>query len=221
MGWSDELWAAGQDVYARILEHPFLVGLADGSLDRDAFRFYVVQDAHYLHAFARALSLLAGRAQDPADGLMFAEHAAGAILVERSLHEGFLADFGMTEADLARTPLAPTCLAYTSYLLASAHGASFAEGVAAVLPCYWIYWEVGKRLVGRGSPDPLYQRWIDTYADEPYAAVVRAVLALVDRLGPALGEAERAAARERYRTTARYEWMFWDMGHRREAWPVG
>ena len=72
-----------------------------------------------------------------------------------------------------RRRAAPTSLAYTSYLLATARGGSYAEGVGAVLPCYWIYWEVGKELLRRGSPDPRYQRWIDIYSGEEFGEVVQ------------------------------------------------
>ena len=78
---------------------------------------------------------------------MFNEHAAGAIAVERQLHESFFSDFGVSEANVAATPMAPTNLAYTSYLLAVAYGGPFPEALAALLPCYWIYWEVGKQRV--------------------------------------------------------------------------
>ena len=217
---SDELWAGIADSYEAILEHPFLAGLTDGSLDRAAFEFYVVQDAHYLREYARALSIAAARAPAEADIAMFSEHAAGAIAVERSLHETFFADLGLSEDEVARTPMAPTNLAYTSYLLATAYGGSFPDLLGAVLPCYWIYWEVGKALLPQGSPDPLYARWIETYGGEEFAAVVRAVLALTDRLGPELSPAERVRAARHFATTSRYEWMFWDMGHRRERWPL-
>jgi thiaminase (transcriptional activator TenA) len=216
-----ELWASIGDVYAAILEHPFVVGLSDGSLDREAFAFFVVQDAHYLRGYARALSVAAARAPAEADIAMFAQHAAGAIAVERELHESFFREFGLSEQDVADTPVAPTNLACTSYLLASAYGGSFAELLGAVLPCYWIYWEVGKALLERGSPDPLYQRWIDTYGGEEFAAVVHAVLELTDRIAPDLSPAERRQLAQRFRTSSRYEWMFWDMGHRREGWPIG
>jgi thiaminase (transcriptional activator TenA) len=218
---SARLWAEIEDIYDAILAHPFISGLTDGSLERDAFRFYVVQDAHYLREYARALSVAAARAPGEADIAMFSEHAAGAIAVERSLHESFFADFGLSEEEVAATPVAPTNLAYTSYLLASVYGGSFPEALGAVLPCYWIYWEVGKALLERGSPDPLYRRWIETYGGEDFAGVVRAVLALTDRLGPQLAPADEARMHERFRTTSRYEWMFWEMGYRRERWPVG
>jgi thiaminase (transcriptional activator TenA) len=217
---SRQLWGAIEDVYAAILEHPFLRGLTTGDLPRDAFLFYVIQDAHYLREYARALAVCAARAPTEADIRMFAEHAAEAIAVERELHEGFFADAGIDEAQVAATPMAPTCLAYTSYLLASVHGGSFAEGLGAVLPCYWIYQEVGVELARHGSPNELYQRWIDTYGGEEFAAVVRAVIDLTDRLEPELGPADTARMTERFRTTSRYEWMFWDMAWRREAWPL-
>jgi thiaminase (transcriptional activator TenA) len=217
---SAELWSGIEDTYGAILGHPFITGLGDGSLEREAFEFYVVQDAHYLREYSRALSVAAARAPAEADIAMFNEHAAGAIAVERSLHEGFFGEFGLSEADVAATPLAPTNLAYTSYLLATAYGGSFSDLLGAVLPCYWIYWEVGKSLLDMGSPDPLYARWIETYGGTEFAEVVEAVLALTDRLGPELSPAERRSAARHFATTSRYEWMFWDMGYRRERWPI-
>jgi thiaminase/transcriptional activator TenA len=122
--------------------------------------------------------------------------------------------------DIDAVPVAPTTRAYTSYLLAIAYGGTFAEGLGGVLPCYWIYAEVGAELVKRGSPDPRYQRWINTYADDEYQTVVAEVLALADEVGPTLSTADEASARAHFATTARYEWMFWDAAWRHEAWPV-
>lgn len=215
------LWDGITDVWAEIRAHPFLTGLTDGSLDHDAFVFYVVQDAHYLREYARALAVCGARAHDVAAIRMFCEHAAGAIAVERELHESFFAEFGLSEADVAATPMAPTNVAYTSYLLASAYGGSYAEAVGAVLPCYWIYAEVGRELLAAGSPDPRYQRWIDTYGGDEFAEVVAQVLDAADELGPTLSDVDRAATAARFRMTSRYEWLFWQMGLERETWPVG
>jgi thiaminase (transcriptional activator TenA) len=219
-GFSASLWEDIRLIYAAILEHPFLRVLTDGTLDEDAFVFYVIQDAHYLRDYARALAVVGAKAPVDADIAMFARHAAGAIEVERALHEGFFRELGIAPDVAAKTPVAPTTRAYTSYLLATAHGGSFAEGLGAVLPCYWIYWEVGKALLDRGSSNPRYQRWIATYGGEEFAAVVREVLALTDRLGPELSAAEAQRVREHFVTTSRYEWLFWDMGYRREDWPL-
>src|SRR5271165_7129631 len=215
-----ELWQGITDIYDAILAHPFLAGLTDGSLSPEAFAFYVVQDALYLQRYAETLAAVASRAPDSAGTEMFARHAAGIVDVELSLHDTLLADLGIDSASLDVAEPAPTTLAYCSYLLATARGGSYAEGVGVVLPCYWIYWEVGKHLLERGSPDPRYQKWIDTYAAEQFGDEARDVIAVTDRLGAEISAAERERIRRHFVATSRYEWMFWDMGYRREAWPV-
>ena len=220
MAFTADLWTAITPIYHAILRHPFLRGLADGSLPRESFRFYAVQDALYLRDFARALSLAAARAPEDDWIIMFNEHAAGALKVERALHEGFFREFGLSLADVTATPLAPTNLAYTSYLLAVASGAPYHEAIAALLPCYWIYWEVGRELERLGSPDAQYARWIGTYASGEFGGVVRGVLDATDRVAAQRSPAERDAMRRHFVTTSRYEWMFWEMGFRQETWPV-
>src|SRR5581483_10324093 len=138
---TDELWQGSADIYAAILRHPFLAGLTDGSLPQDAFVFYVIQDALYLRDYAKALAAVAARAPDTTGTEMFARHAADVISVERTLHDSLLGDLGIDPASVDKAEAAPTTLAYTSYLLATASGGSYAEGTGAVLPCYWIYWE--------------------------------------------------------------------------------
>jgi thiaminase (transcriptional activator TenA) len=112
----------------------------------------VFQDALYLREYARALSLAGVRSPDESTLVMFNEHSAGAITVERSLHQGFLKDLGVTQEEVDQTAPTPTTLAYTSYLLKTVSLSDYPEVLGAVLPCYWIYWEVGKALLERGSP---------------------------------------------------------------------
>ena len=220
MTFSTELWDSNADVYGAILSHPFITGLTDGTLPEPAFAHFVVQDALYLRDYARALAVVASRAPDSAAMQMFASHAAEAVAAELELHAALLPELGISPADVAAAEPSPVCLAYTSYLLATTRGGSYAEGVGVVLPCYWIYWEVGKELVRRGSPDARFQRWIDTYSGDEFAGVVRDVIAETDRTGAFLSGDERAAVARHYRTTSRYEWMFWDSAYRQESWPV-
>ena len=116
---SDELWPGVAGIYDAILAHPFLTGLTDGSLPHDAFAFYVVQDAIYLHGYAQALAAVASRAPTPAQTEMFARHAADAIAVEKTLHGSLLADLGIDPVSAEQAEPAPANLAYTSYLLAT------------------------------------------------------------------------------------------------------
>jgi thiaminase (transcriptional activator TenA) len=217
---STTLWDSIGDIYQAILAHPFITGLTDGTLPAESFAFYVVQDALYLQDYARALAAVGSRAPTSEAMQMFARHAADAVAAELELHATLLSELGISPEDVKRAEQAPTNRGYTAYLLATAHAGSYAEGVSAVLPCYWIYWEVGRELLRLGSPDPRYQRWISTYAGPEYGAVVAAVIAEVDRIAPAVSSAERELMSRHFRTTSRYEWMFWEAGFRRESWPV-
>ena len=217
---AETLFQRIQGIYQRILAHPFLTGLTDGTLSEAAFRFYAIQDALYLQDFSRGLALLA--AKSPADDavIMFSEHAKTAIVVERSLHESFFATWGLTPKDVYTTPMAPNNLLYTSYLMRVAYERPFHEGLGAFLPCYWIYWEVGKELEKRGSAVHVYQRWIETYASDEFGAVVQAVLSLTNSVAETLTEADRERMAGHFMMTSRFEYMFWDMGYRQQAWEV-
>ena len=96
----------------------------------------------------------------------------------------------------------------------------YPEVLGAVLPCYWIYWEVGKALLERGSPNPLYKRWIDTYGGEEFGALVEGVLDLTNRICENLNPTQKARTMDAFVTTSRYEWMFWDAAWKLEGWPV-
>jgi thiaminase/transcriptional activator TenA len=214
------LWDGIAGIYQAILRHPFVTGLTDGSLPADAFSSYVVQDVVFLRGYARALTAVASRAPRTAETEMFARQAAGIVTAEMRLHDSLLVDLDIDPAVLAAAQPSPVTLAYTSYLIATAHGGSYADGVAAALPCYWIYWEVGKHLLEHGSPDPRYQRWIETYGGDEFGNDVREVLAVADGLAPELMPAARDRMRGHFRVSSRYEWMFWDAAYRQETWPV-
>ncbi|MBI3667271.1 MAG: thiaminase II [Acidobacteria bacterium] len=213
-----ELWSDIRPIYAKTLEHPFLKGLSDGSLPRSRFQFYLIQDAQYLRAFARALSVLAAKSPRDDWAATLNRHAASSIESERQLHESILRSFGVPPAAALAAPMAPVNYAYTNHLLAVAYQQPFARGLAALLPCYWIYWEAGKELKKKGSKDPDYQRWIDLYSGEDYGKVVQQVLDMMDSEAARLDADSRRAVKALFRTSARYEWMFWDMAWREEKW---
>ncbi len=220
MRFTEDAWERIGPLYAKILELPFNRELAAGTLARERFIFYMLQDAHYLTWFARALAVTAARAPD-ADGLIeFAGSARAAVVVERALHEGFFKDFGIGPAEAAAIEPSPTCAHYIHYLLAQAYRAPYEVAVAALLPCFWIYWEVGKHLLETARPDNPYQAWIDTYADEAFAEGVRKVIRICDQLAEAATPAVRAEMLEAFRRASRLEWMFWESAYRRETWPV-
>lgn len=217
---SESVWSANADLIASIHALPFNRELAAGTLAPERFREYMLQDALYLVAYGRALALAAARARAPAEIEFFGEAAKVAIVVERALHEGFFRAFGIDPADAARAEPSPTCAGYTNYLLAVAQTGSVEELVGAILPCFWIYQDVGTRIAASPVPGNPYQAWIDTYSDPGFAASTRRVVGVFDALAEAASEADRARMAAAFRWSARYEWMFWDAAYRLERWPV-
>src|SRR5918999_4432569 len=201
-GFTNELWCSITSIYNEILTHPFLRGLTDGTLTEERFRFYILQDAFYLREYARALSLTGVRSPDESTLVMFNEHSAGAITVERSLHEGFLQDLGVARGAAEAIEASPTTLAYTSFLLRTATLGDYSEVLGAVLPCYWIYERAGKTLLEHGSPNPRYQKWIDTYGGEEFGAPVQAVLDLSDDVFEGLNSSQKARVNDAFSTTS-------------------
>jgi thiaminase/transcriptional activator TenA len=200
---SRELWTAIEPIYAKTLAHPFLTGLTDGTLPPERFRYYLQQDAAYLDAFSQALRDLAAKAPSREWAATLRRHANEAIAAEKKLPPA---------------PMAPANYAYVNHFRVAVASGSFAEGLAALLPCYWIYQEVGRELVRKGSKNPEYQKWIDNYAGEEYAKSVRQVLAMYDAQAPKLTAAQRARCLELFVLSARYEYLFWDMAWREEQW---
>lgn len=217
---SEELWESIAPTYGAILSHPFLAGVTDGTLAAEKFVFFVGQDRLYLRAFSRALSYAAGHAEDPDDTALFTGSASTAIAVEAGMHVELLEGFGVDPSASDEDRLSPSGELYVQTVLAHAAKGPFADAVAAVLACFWIYAEVGKELIGQGSPDPRYQRWIDTYGDPEFVATVESVLAIVDRLGAGASPAERERFQAIFAQGCRLEWMFWDAAWRQEAWPI-
>ncbi|SFQ44905.1 thiaminase (transcriptional activator TenA) [Amycolatopsis arida] len=224
-GFCEQAWQHTGTLQRAVLEHPFNEELAAGTLSRDRFQFYLAQDARYLVGFGRALAVAAARAPEP-DGLTFFAGAAHeAVVVERALHESYFREFGLDEAGLAAIETSPTCLAYTSYLLAVAQAEGYPELVAALLPCFWVYQHVGTSILrrgsgGRGDSANPYQAWIDTYADEEFARSVDAAKAAVDAAAAGADPATRERMLGHFVRATEYEWMFWDSAYRMEAWPT-
>ncbi|MEM7042874.1 MAG: thiaminase II [Pseudomonadota bacterium] len=219
MTFSKEAWARIEPLYDQILAMPFNQELAAGTLSRERFIHYMLQDAHYLIHFGKALAVTGARAPDPDSMIQFTHSAEACVVVERALHEGFFKDFDIDPAIVAGTEPSPTCSHYISYLLATAHNAPYEVSVAALLPCFWIYGEVGKHLLEIAAPDNPYQAWIDTYADEAFEEGIKKVIAITDAVSAGTTGAIREQMFDAFERASLLEWMFWDSAYRLERWP--
>ncbi len=220
MSFCDAIWEEMLPVREQILNLPFLTELAAGTLPADSFRHYIVQDSLYLAEYARILALAAARAPNPAARMEWSDGAKVALVVEESLHRSYFDMFGVDAEIAARTEPTPACLGYSSFLGHLAATRSYAELVAGILPCFWVYWEVGCAIKPKAvSPNP-YSAWIDTYATPEFGGATERARALVDQAAAATTPGMRGAMAKAFRTATRYEWMFWDSAYHRKGWPV-
>jgi thiaminase (transcriptional activator TenA) len=202
--------------------HPFVLALADGTLPRETFQFYILQDARFLVDLAKAFAFAVTKTDDRERILRLSEFALDTVRVERGLHEMYAERFGLTLAQMAAVPMAPTNFAYTRHMLQVAAMGSFAEAVTVTLPCAWIYAVIGEHFTAQGEPpaDHPYRDWLATYASPDYGAVPVWLRAVVDDEASRLDDTGRQRLRDIFRTSSAYEWMFWQMAWTRESWPA-
>ena len=217
---SREAWNRNAVLYETIRTLPFNAQLASGALSESRFKHYITQDAHYLVGFGRALALAAAKAPDADRIVQFAKAAEGALVVERALHGSFFKQYGITAQLFAQTPLSPACHHYVCYLLATAYAEPYEVLLAALLPCFWIYAEVGRDIHARAAAANPYRAWIDTYAGEEFHAAVRAMIAATDDAAKEVNSPLRARMHAAFTRATQLEWVFWDSAFRLEAWPV-
>ena len=220
MPFSQEAWQRTVWLRQAIHDLPFNTELAAGTLSRERFQAYITQDALYLAQYSRALALASARASTPAALQSFAQSALGAVSVEQALHERYLTECGVDPATIAETEPSPDCLAYTSFLMAAAYHEPWEVLVSALLPCFWIYWDVGRAIAETAAPDNPYRAWIDTYADERFGDSVRSVIAICDRAAATTTAAVRARMLSAFIRCSQYEWLFWDGAYQQRGWPV-
>ena len=219
-GFSDCVWRTTAPLRAAIHALPFNTALSAGTLAWEKFRFYIVQDALYLDQYARALSIAGARGPDADTLRAFVQYALGAVDVERTLHDRYLREFGVDPASLATAEPAPDCLGYTSFLMATAYHEPWEVLVAALLPCFWLYWDVGTTIVRTAAADNPYRAWIETYAGDGFGEAVRAVIAATDRAADAASASVRARMATAFRRSCQYEWLFWDGAWHQRSWPL-
>jgi thiaminase (transcriptional activator TenA) len=136
------------------------------------------------------------------------------------LHGRYLREFGVNPENIAISEPSPDCLGYTSFPMAVAYHDPWEVLVAALLPCFWLYWDVGTEISKTAAPDNPYRAWIDTYADDGFGEAVRAVIASTDQAAAAGSDAVRDRMATAFIRSCQYEWLFWDGAWQRRSWPV-
>ncbi len=217
MKWSEKTWQVSKPIYDKILELPFIKELMNGTLSKDKFLFYIQQDALYLADYGRILAAIGARLRKPEHVEAFLHFAGDSVAVEKALHESFLTG----DNKLSKQEASPSCLIYTSYLFKQLADKPIEVALAAVLPCFWIYKEVGDYILeNQSKEDNPYQEWINTYGGEAFEKSVKDAIAICDELADQCTGEQQQAMTEAYKMCSKFEWMFWESAYRMEQWAI-
>lgn len=217
---TQRLLAGSADIWESYLEHPFVKGIADGTLPPEKFRFYMVQDYHYLLDYARVFAIGAAKARTEEDMRVFSSYLHQILDGEMELHRGYMAQLGISPEAAAAVPMSLANSSYTAWMLRVAYEEGPAQIAAAILSCAISYQHIAQKITERfpaAGEHPFYGEWVRSYADPEYAAANQILIDLTERLCAGMSEAEQARLTELFRTASRFEAMFWDMAWNTEA----
>jgi thiaminase/transcriptional activator TenA len=217
MAYSDQLLDEGAHIWEAQKEHPFVQELTGGTLDEEAFRYWIKQDYRYLLDYARLFAIAGAKARDEETMRDLLNIAHSTLSHEMDLHREFASDYGISRDELENVQKSPTCEAYTSFLIRTAYEGSIAEISAALFPCGQGFLDIGEYTAELATEEHRYTPWIETYTSDEFRQVVGMMRDFVDRCGEQY-PGEHDAMREAFLTSARLEYQFWEMAYSREEW---
>ena len=210
-----ELWAKAQT-------HPFVNAIGDGTLPREKFAYYLMQDHLYLVGYSRALSIAMAKVRDYPWMNGFARLVNDTLNVEMQLHRELCTEFGIPSGELLRAKPSPTCQANIDFFMATAAMGDEVDLLATMLPCEVGYVEIGICLAkeAAGKPDHPYRKWIDTYAADEYQEFARWMISVFNHFAVETSDEHISHLQHLFTLGCRYMWLFWEMAWTEEQWPV-
>ncbi|MBR3075134.1 MAG: TenA family protein [Bacteroidales bacterium] len=208
--WTAQAWDKALDIYTDIINHPFIKELAEGTLAAERFDRYLAQDELYIGNYGRQMFELAELIPEPAVHEMFCEFAKEGIEGEKAMHALLIDRFGIDTAVQA----SPITADYNAHTQAAIASGSKEIGLAAMLPCMWVYNEVGLHILkiasAEGNP---YREWIQEYGNEAFTEGVASVLKMADEYAAAASPEIREKMTQAYLEATKFEYWFWDYGY--------
>ena len=222
MAFTDRLFEKVEPVWKSYLEHPFVKGIGEGTVDEEKFIHYMQQDYVYLIEYSRVFAIGASKAKDLRTMTIFANLLHGTMNYEMDLHREYAAKFGISKEELGTTEPSATMTAYTSYMLSQSQLGDVENAIAAVLACAWSYHYIGKELaMWPGALDhELYGNWVRMYSSDEFAKIAENCKELINDIAQDKSEEELKALEDIVLRTSYFEYMFWDMAENMTTWPV-
>ncbi|WP_282630437.1 thiaminase II [Empedobacter sedimenti] len=217
MTFTTKAWETITPIYNDILNMPFIKELENGTLPIEKFQFYMLQDAKYLEHFGRVLAAIGAKSVDNQQAIDFFEFGKNALIVERALHESYFQDFGLTQN--VKIEIEPVCHHYSHFLKSTVAFDPIEVALAAVLPCFWIYKEVGDEIIKNQSKENNpYQKWIETYSGDEFGEGVKKAKDYINKAAEETTDKIKDQMLEAFVKASELEYQFWKAAYENITW---
>lgn len=213
MGTTQQLLDYAAEVWTAYNEHPFVLGIQNGTLEKEKFRFYMIQDYLYLGDYAKIFALGVAKATSLSNAMLFSKYIS-VMNGELNVHSNYMARLGITQEDIDSAKRSLDSLSYTSYMLRVAYEETEVEIVAAILACAYSYEVIAKKIVENNPAavdDEFYGSWISGYVSEEYSEENRVLIELLDDMTKSYTPAQTEHLKDVFLACSRYEMAFWDL----------
>ncbi|MFD1067834.1 thiaminase II [Oceanobacillus locisalsi] len=218
MKFTEELRHATKESWEKSLNHPFVQGIVKGDLPLETFKYYILQDIYYLKHYGKVHAIAASQAEDFKLTALLADKARFTAEAELTVHNEHAKILHITKEDMDNFKPAPTAYAYTSHLYRATMSGNLAHTIAAILPCYWLYADIGKENE-HATPDlEIYRNWINMYASDRFQDSTNDMIDLLNTLVEDMSDREKEKVKEQFIIAKEYELRFWEMAYTFENW---
>jgi thiaminase/transcriptional activator TenA len=214
--WFNQVRENTDYILEAIKKQSFITELLQGTLSEEIFQFYIHQDVLYLQEYKKVLAMVGLKCTQASEMHFFLEAATEVVAVENEMHQLFLKN------EWTNKEASPACELYTSYLTKMAGNYSVAEGLAAVLPCFTIYQEIGAYILAnqKNKKDNPYQNWIQTYGGEEFSKSVMQAIQITNNYALKASDETVQKMNNAFKKSSKLEWMFWESAYNKEQWKI-
>jgi thiaminase/transcriptional activator TenA len=218
MKFSESLYESVKDIWDSYYTHPFVRGIGEGTLDKDKFKFYMIQDYIYLLDYAKVYALGVVKAETEEVMQDFSSMVNGILNGEMSIHRSYMKKLGITTEEIKNAKASLTNISYTHYMLAVSQTGTLGDVAVSLLSCMWSYLEIGRNLseIPGSLEHEFYGDWIKGYISKEYEKETQWLLDLVDDIAKNMSNKELDKLKEVFINSSKYELMFWDMAYNKE-----
>lgn len=218
MVFTDQIYQLARPLWLKSIHHPFIKQLVSGQLSLSQFRFYLLQDRYYLSEFGKLHYLIADKLTDKKAIDFLLSGAKGLKNGEIEERKVFFDKLHITSQEIKLTPISPTAYNYVNHMYAALYRGSVQQGIAALLPCYWLYNEIGKNLVKKSSPVSFYSQWLNTYASSTFTSSTQQIINLTNQVADKASQNIKQKMSQDFIRSSYFELHYWDMPFTKESW---